>query len=680
MKEPITKFDFEDAFKALDDIPVPTAEKGIRANRQDLRETMRRVDKFELLFEDFYDVNDSSDMEAASEEREAEVAKAKLARIEKIVDLDAKTEDDILPSYVGKIIIQCPQCMTLFYKNPEDIQNDEENPDTVNVNETCQHCGNTSGYEIIGKVAEETTPVEDTATSDSTSELDDAGMGDGENDISVDDTAEEGTEETSDESEVDELSAEVDLDELDLDNLEFEEEEEEKNESLNLSKALKDAEEESDLKTENGSKKLTLNEDIDENLDDKLKAHDEYISHLRATIEQEETALNKVDNEQIKASIQGRIDALKAELEAALPDAVKVEAPVEDTEVTEIETLETEETVEETAEETPAEENETEEKVTEALNEAADKEIAFMDLTGSLADCEDTYQKKIEKDGFKGDIRAINDSAMKNLVDAVNSGANVVLYTCDDDYKTNCKEIVDKKNFKVVMMTKEALTESLTEADGISANEFDELIKSKEFQKPVSEDEVRSIFAEFGNSSDEVEEAIEQDQTPITEAEEKVDDKADQAKPEAEAEEKPVEPAEVKVTAEINKNVTEEDVKKLTEITDIDEASFNKKITESLKTVYENVKNFTMTNCSLNESTLVIEGTIAFKSGRTKTTSYIFEAIQGTDLITLTGSNKDLFETGKIDMTCNVLKESLQANTLNYKYTIGKDTVEGLIK
>ena len=58
----------------------------------------------------------------AQEEREAEVAKAKLARIEKIVDLDADSEEDLLPSYVGKVIIQCPQCMTLFYKNQEDIE------------------------------------------------------------------------------------------------------------------------------------------------------------------------------------------------------------------------------------------------------------------------------------------------------------------------------------------------------------------------------------------------------------------------------------------------------------------------------------------------------------------------------------------------------------------------------
>ena len=104
MKDSVTRFNFADAFKALDEIEIPVAEKGIRANRVDLKESMKKVDKFELLFEDFYDVNNADDMNTVSEEREAEVAKAKLARIEKIVDLDAETEDDILPSYFSNSI------------------------------------------------------------------------------------------------------------------------------------------------------------------------------------------------------------------------------------------------------------------------------------------------------------------------------------------------------------------------------------------------------------------------------------------------------------------------------------------------------------------------------------------------------------------------------------------------
>jgi hypothetical protein len=152
MKESVTKFNLEAAFKALDEIEIPVARKGIAANKVNLKETFNRKSKLDLLLEDYYDVNDTEELEAAKEAREAEVAKAKLARIEKIVDLNAESEEDLLPSYVGKMIIQCPQCMTLFYKNEEDIARSEEDPEVVNVNEVCQHCGNASGYSIIGKV------------------------------------------------------------------------------------------------------------------------------------------------------------------------------------------------------------------------------------------------------------------------------------------------------------------------------------------------------------------------------------------------------------------------------------------------------------------------------------------------------------------------------------------------
>ena len=150
----VQKFDLEAAFKALDEIDTPKAEKGIRANRVDLKERFAAKTYGDALVEDYYNVNDKEALEEAKEDREEEVAKAKLARIEKIVDLDAESPEDLLPSYVGKVIIQCPQCMTLFYKNPEDIEKSEENPDVVNINEICQHCGNASGYTLIGKVGE----------------------------------------------------------------------------------------------------------------------------------------------------------------------------------------------------------------------------------------------------------------------------------------------------------------------------------------------------------------------------------------------------------------------------------------------------------------------------------------------------------------------------------------------
>ena len=223
MKESITKFDLEAAFKALDEIELPKAAK-VKANRPALTEIFSRRSKFDALMEEYYDINDMAELDNAKEAREAEVAQAKLARIEKIVDLDAESPEDILPSYVGKFIIQCPQCMTLFYKNPEDIEASEEDPNLVNVAEVCQHCGNEAGYTLIGKVGEATPDEQAEAQGalavDVASTEDTLGAEDGDSaldDISLD-------EPTSDES--DELG-ELDLDELELD---IEDEENEKDE------------------------------------------------------------------------------------------------------------------------------------------------------------------------------------------------------------------------------------------------------------------------------------------------------------------------------------------------------------------------------------------------------------------------------------------------------------------
>jgi hypothetical protein len=138
--------------------------------------------------------------------------------------------------------------------------------------------------------------------------------------------------------------------------------------------------------------------------------------------------------------------------------------------------------------------------------------------------------------------------------------------------------------------------------------------------------------------------------------------------------------AEVKVTAEIEKNITEEDVKKLTEVTEIDEESFNKKITESLCAVYENVESFTLTGCSLDDNKLILEGLVAFKSTKTRPTTYVFEAQELDKTINLVGTNSELFESCEINLTTTVIKESLYANELTYKYSVQGNLLEGLIR
>ena len=248
-KEKISRFDLEAAFKALDEIDIPKV-RGIRPNRMDLREAVVRADRTSALIEDYYDLNDPEDVQDASDDRAAEIAKAKLARIEKIVDLDAESEDEIQPSYVGKTIIQCPQCMTLFYKDPADIEPSEDDPSIVNVAEICQHCGNDSGYTLIGKVAEETpeeaaaeAPVEEPAESEEESS----------EEVPEEETKEENTEENSEE--------ELNLEPIEIPEEESEEKEETK-ESLNASEFQKDSAKKSELASENTSKNLTLNEAI----------------------------------------------------------------------------------------------------------------------------------------------------------------------------------------------------------------------------------------------------------------------------------------------------------------------------------------------------------------------------------------------------------------------------------
>ena len=240
-KESVKKFDLEAAFKALDEIEIPQT-KGIKANRVDLKERFGHKPATEVLVEDYYDVSSNEDLEDAKEERDGEIAKAKLARIEKIVDLNAEKPEDLLPSYVGKVIMQCPQCMTLFYKNPEDIEPSEENPDIVNLNEPCQHCGNTSGYTLIGKVGavteDEADKYDETSVEENENELN-LDFGKGTEEVDADGTG-EGAEEMSDEDtkekSADETSSDKDLD-LNLDEIPEEEpEEKKKEESLKESK------------------------------------------------------------------------------------------------------------------------------------------------------------------------------------------------------------------------------------------------------------------------------------------------------------------------------------------------------------------------------------------------------------------------------------------------------------
>ncbi len=471
MKESITKFDLESAFKALDEIEIPKAGK-VRANKPALTEIFSRKTKFDALMEEYYDIGSNEGLEGAKEARDAEIAQAKLERIEKIVDLDAESADELLTSYVGKYIIQCPQCMTLFYKNQEDVVASEEDPTTVNVNEVCQHCGNESGYSLIGKVGEAEPEVEEAPVAE-----------EGELDLNLDDAG-EATEDTE-EAPADDLNFEDDLEELDLDIEEepAEEEEEKKEESFEAHSGETLVEELTD----------------DKELDAKLEAHNEYIEYLRNMIAQEEEALNKTENAQVKDAIQRRIDAFKTELENALPDAVKNDEAIEEP-VEEIETPEAE--IEPEAEAEIKEESlatEAENTLTEALHEEADSEV--------------------------------------------------------------------------------------------SDAEFDQLMNSSEFKKPISDTDVRAMLA------------MEDEEEPKEESLDNI----------------------------------------FNDVEDLQEAALESMISDSLVEMYGNVAGFRLKDCSYEDNKFMVEGVIHFTSGNTRKTTYTFnEALTENSKITLRGLNEKL--------------------------------------
>lgn len=492
MKESITKFDLESAFKALDEIEIPKAAK-VRANKPALTEIFSRKSKFDALMEEYYDIGSNAGLEDAKEARDAEIAQAKLARIEKIVDLEADSAEDLLTSYVGKLIIQCPQCMTLFYKNQEDIVASEDDPSTVNVNEVCQHCGNESGYSLIGKVGEAEPETEEPTSEESPEE-----------DINLDEVEEETTEESSEED----LNFDDELEELDLElDEEPAEEEEKKEESFSVSTGEVLVEELTD----------------DKELDDKLEAHNEYIEYLRAAIAQEEEKLEKATNEQVKVAIQRNIDAFKADLENALPEAVKndkaiQEEPTEETEKTEV----SKDTVEETVEESLTEGFADYVAIIDRMGTDKYKAImkAFLEANKEL-DTNPKYLKggkyryfhhknmpiDLQADFIYELIVKAQEKVGGSFEDIFDAFEIILAKTCAPE----ALELVDDKLCQLFDSQKEtakgdALTEALHEEAEVSDEEFEQLINSSEFKKPISDTAVRAMLdAEKPKDSEEKE-------------------------------------------------------------------------------------------------------------------------------------------------------------------------------
>lgn len=75
-----------------------------------------------------------------------------------VIDPEAETEDELQDTYIGKVILHCPVCNSMVYKDLEDIVKDDVE-EVVNIGEECPYCYTSEGFKVIGIVS----PFEETS-------------------------------------------------------------------------------------------------------------------------------------------------------------------------------------------------------------------------------------------------------------------------------------------------------------------------------------------------------------------------------------------------------------------------------------------------------------------------------------------------------------------------------------
>ena len=599
-REKITRFNLDDAFKALDDIEYSKSDK-VESNS--LHESFKRVDKTEALMEEYYKISNPRDLEDAKEEREDEIAKAKLAKIEKIVDLDAESPEDLQPSYVGKMIIQCPQCMTLFYKDPSDVVHSEDDPETVNVGEKCQHCGNEEGYSIIGKVGE-VTPEEA-------------------------EQFEEVPEETAEETPAEEPAEELP---------ENEEATAEEESSEDKEEELPELEEEPAEEEELTESKNILEEQVKNALAEEAEEETEEPAEEAEKEVEEETEEEESEEEDEEELPEVAFSAEEVK-EVAANVATEV-APEEDAEVI---ADKVDEVVDAAVEAKAEEEHDEEESEEETEEESAEEEQEELNESAKESD----LSKKLKE--HNDYIETLQDE-IKKEEEAVKVAKNEFIKKLHENNLASLKAALDK-----------AIPEEVKAEEAI-----DDL--------PTPEEAAE----ELPDSKTELTEQLDAKEMPIKEAASEVSDSEIKELLNSEEFNTPISDEEVDRIIEDEKNLREGKSKRVFEmLEDFDEVSMNSCMTKALTEVYSNVKNFEMTECSLNESSLVVEGKINFNSGKTRETSFVFT--EGKEPKVLCGINEDLDKDGSFNICYGIDNNKMFVESLKYSYHVENNLVEGLI-
>ena len=128
------------------------------------------------------------------------------------------------------------------------------------------------------------------------------------------------------------------------------------------------------------------------------------------------------------------------------------------------------------------------------------------------------------------------------------------------------------------------------------------------------------------------------------------------------------------VSANINFNGTKEGTDEDTEDVDIDEFdedSFDDLGESYLRRCYENVNGFKTTKVTCNESQMMVEGNISFKSGNVKKTNFIFEAKEvNNGKYVFEGYNDQInIRKNAYRLNCSLDNKKLISESLTYNYS-----------
>lgn len=585
-----------------------------------LNEAFRKLD---ILNEDTFDASDDGVKELTAlkeleDETENEI---------NIIDPEAETQEDLKDSYIGKIILECPVCHSFVFNDKDTIDVDVDSK-LANITQECPYCCEIGGFNIIGQVQgfEEEQPEDEVPAEEEIPAEDKPVEAEAENDESGE--AEEVVEESLTENKCDETECNEECKDADC--------EEGLIGDVNLNLDAHDFGGTGNNVNVLGSS-LPFGESCDEKCDDKCDNCDDC---------KDTDTLNEIGPigaGLIGAGVGLATGAIGAKL---LSDLQVVENNLEN-----------------------------------SISDVINKEFGIDNWTTFEYDDEEVETEgegDEAKTKFVGTVKILNgDEELGEF--AINDGKLIKVEDDADDEESDEDEESEEKDESVCPVCKDETCEiaeevcpkcgkKVCECDGAckeSCNE-DLTIETSDDATVISDGE-KEVTIEEAQPAEEApveetteetipEEASEETIVPLNDEEkEELTSDAEEQKPE----ETPAEEVDVAVD-------------------EIEEESFDRLGEKYLMKTYENVAGYKTTSATACDNKIKLEGVITFKSGKTKNTSFIFEArdITASGRARFVGENATFCKGKKAFTVTGALTEGkFLSESLNYNYS-AKD-VEG---